>query len=107
MVVCSIVYPNQPGARFDFDYYVSTHIPMLTGLLSAHSGYRGMRVDKGLAGSPPGTPPAYLAMCHCAFDTIENYRAALQPRADEIRGDLANYTNVVPAVQFSDVLVDQ
>ena len=107
MVVCSIVYPNQPAARFDFDYYLGKHIPLVTGVLSAHPGYRGTRVEKGLTGSPPGTPAAYLAMCHFAFDTIESYRAALLPRAEEVRRDIANYTNVVPAVQFSDVVVDQ
>jgi uncharacterized protein (TIGR02118 family) len=107
MVVCSIIYPNQAGARFDFDYYLGKHIPLVTGVLSAHPGYRGVRVERGLTGSPPGTPAASLAMCHFAFDTVENYRAALLPRADEIRADIANYTDVVPAVQFSDVLVDQ
>jgi uncharacterized protein (TIGR02118 family) len=107
MIVCSIVYPNRPDARFDFEYYFGKHIPLVTGVLSAHPGYRGTRVEKGLAGSPPGTPAAYLLMCHCAFDTIENYRAALAPRADDIRSDVANYTNVVPAVQFSEVVVEQ
>src|ERR1700749_1232001 len=101
MVVCSIVYPNGPDARFDFDYYLTKHIPLVTGVLRAHSGYRGTRVEKGITGAAPGTPAAYLAVCHFAFDSIENYRAALLPRADDIRADVANYTNVAPVIQFS------
>ena len=107
MVVCSILYPNQPGARFDFGCYLEKHIPLVNGVLSAHPGYRGTRVEKGVSGVPPGTPAAYLLMCHFEFDTVENYRAALAPRADEVRGDLKNYTNVAPTIQFSDVIFDQ
>jgi hypothetical protein len=28
MIKISIFYPNTPGARFDMDYYLHTHMPM-------------------------------------------------------------------------------
>ena len=29
MIKVSVFYPNKPGARFDFDYYTATHLPLV------------------------------------------------------------------------------
>lgn len=53
MVRISILYPNSKGSRFDVSYYVETHMPMSIRLLSAHPGYRGVSVERGIAGVAP------------------------------------------------------
>jgi len=37
MVKVSIFYPSKPGARFDVDYYLNTHMPLTLGLLGRPS----------------------------------------------------------------------
>src|SRR5262245_12163556 len=72
MIKISILYPNIAGGRFDFDYYLSKHMPRSIELLSAHSGFRGVTVERGLGGTEPGSPPKYIAACFYTFDALES-----------------------------------
>jgi uncharacterized protein (TIGR02118 family) len=92
------------STRFDHDYYRDKHMP----LLQARMGKACLRytIDKGLAGGAPGTPATYIAMCHIYCDTPESFAAAFTPHAQEIRGDLPNYTDIAPVLQISEVVVD-
>jgi uncharacterized protein (TIGR02118 family) len=105
MVKVSILYPNTKGARFDFAYYVGTHMPMSIRLLGSHPGYRGVSVEKGVGGAAPGAEPAYVAMCHFSFDSAEAFMAAFTPHAAALQGDIPNYTDVTPTIQFNEVLI--
>ena len=107
MVRISILYPNSPGARFDFQYYVETHMPMSIRLLRTHGGFRGATVEQGLAGPTPGTPPAFTAMCHFLFLSIDDFLAAFRPHSEVLQGDIPNYTDVKPVIQFNEVLINQ
>jgi len=107
MVRVSILYPNTPGARFDFRHYVATHMPMSIRLLSVHAGFRGVSVERGLSGATAGSPPAFIATCHFLFDSAEDFLAAFLPHAEVLRGDMPNYTNIDPVIQFNQVLIAQ
>jgi uncharacterized protein (TIGR02118 family) len=107
MVRISILYPNTEGARFDLDYYAETHMPRSIQLLSAHPGFRGVSVEKGVSGAEPGSQPAYSAMCHFLFDSTEAFMAAFMPHAAELQGDIQNYTNVDPLIQINEVLISK
>jgi uncharacterized protein (TIGR02118 family) len=104
-VKISILYPNQDGAQFDFDHYTKKHMPRSIALLSAHPGYRGVSVERGIGGTEPNSPPAYIAMCHFSFTSVEAFMEAFLPNAEELQGDMANYTNIEPVIQFNQVLV--
>ena len=107
MIRISILYPNNKGSRFDVSYYVETHMPMSIGLLSAHPGFKGVSVEHGLGGAVPGSAPAYIAMCHFLFDSIEDFLAAFMPNAEVLQGDMPNYTDIEPVIQFSEVLISR
>lgn len=107
MIRISILYPNREGARFDLSYYVDRHMPVSIGLLSAHPGFRGVSVEHGLGGAVPGSAPAYIALCHFLFDTIEDFLAAFMPHAEALQADMPNYTDIEPVIQFSDVLISR
>jgi uncharacterized protein (TIGR02118 family) len=64
-------------------------------------------VDKGLAGRAPGAPPAFVAMCAFICDSAEGYEAAIREHRAEIWADIANYTDIVPVTQFSEVVVER
>ena len=103
MIKVSVMYPNTPGARFDHDYYRDTHMLLLKARMGA--ACKHYTVEKGLAGGAPGSPAAYIAMCHIFCDSVEAFQAAFGPHAKEIMGDIPNYTDLKPVVQISEVVV--
>ena len=107
MIKISILYPNNKGSRFDMSYYLDTHMPLSIGLLSTHSGFKGISVEHGLGGALPGTDAAYIAMCHFLFDSAEDFMAAFTPHASVLQGDMSNYTDIEPIIQVSEVLISR
>jgi uncharacterized protein (TIGR02118 family) len=101
MIKVSILYPNTPGARFDFDYYVKTHMPMSIRLLGPRM--RSVSVERGVESVEPASPPAFIALCHFTCDSRESFEAAFLPQAAVLQGDMPNYTDIVPIIQFSDI----
>lgn len=103
MIKVSVFYPNKKGARFDHAYYKDKHMPLVKNRMGTHCKY--YTVDKGLSGGAPGTSPTYIAMCHIFSDSVESFQAGFGPHADEILKDIANYTDLEPVMQISDVIV--
>jgi uncharacterized protein (TIGR02118 family) len=46
-------------------------------------------------------------MCHFFCDSVEAYQRGFSPHAQEIMGDIPNYTDVSPVVQISEVVVER
>ena len=105
MIKVSVMYPYAAGARFDHTYYRERHMPMMKQLLGAACLY--YTVDKGIAGGAPGTDPLYVAKCDFVCTSFEAFQAARGPHAQEIRGDIANYTDIQPVLQISEVVVER
>jgi uncharacterized protein (TIGR02118 family) len=101
MVKISIFYPHTPDSTFDMEYYLRTHMPMSRERLGAHPGFLALSVERGVAAPQSRVPPAYVAMCHYTFTTAEDFVAAFMLHAAELQADIANYTSIVPIVQFS------
>jgi uncharacterized protein (TIGR02118 family) len=64
-------------------------------------------IDKGIAGGAQGTDPVYVAKCDFVCTSFEAFTAARDPHAKEIRGDIANYTDIQPVLQVSEVVVER
>jgi uncharacterized protein (TIGR02118 family) len=107
MVKISILYPNEPGSRFDFRYYTEKHMPRSIELLEAHPGFRGVSVERGVGGAVPGSAPAYVAMCHFHFNSADEFLQVFMPNAPELQGDIPNYTDVQPVIQINEVLISK
>ena len=105
MIKVSVMYPETPGARFDHAYYRDKHMPLLKARLGEACLY--YTIDKGLAGGAPGQPPTYIGMCHVFCDSAESFQAAFGPHAGEIMADIANYTDIAPVLQISEVVVEK
>lgn len=103
MIKVSVMYPNTPGARFNHEYYRDKHMPLVKTLMGENCKF--YTVDKGLAGGTEGAPATYVAMCHIYCDSVEAFQRGFGPRATEIMSDIANYTDLQPVVQISDVVV--
>lgn len=111
MIKVTVMYPYAEGARVDHAYYRDRHMPMVKARLGSACAY--YTVEKGLAGRvpgaplAPGVPPAFVAMCAFICDSAEGYEAAIQQHRAEIMGDIANYTDIRPVVQVSEVVVER
>ncbi|MFN3887677.1 MAG: EthD family reductase [Aquabacterium sp.] len=105
MIKISVMYPHQPGARFDHDYYRDKHMPLVKARMGDACLF--YTVDKGLAGGAPGEPPAYVGMCHIYAESVDSFQKAFGPHAGEILADIPNYTDLKPVLQFSEVVVGQ
>ncbi len=103
MIKVTVMYPNQPGARFDHAYYRDRHMPLVQARMG--EACRFYTVDRGLAGGAPGAPAPYVASCHIFCDSVEAFQSAFGPHAREIMADIPNYTELEPVIQISEVVV--
>jgi uncharacterized protein (TIGR02118 family) len=103
MIKVSVFYPNSEGVRFDMDYYRDRHMPMVQAKLG--TACKGVAVEHGVAGAAPGSRPAFVAMGHMYFDSVEAFQASFAPHSTEIVSDIPNYTNVQPNIQISEVVL--
>jgi uncharacterized protein (TIGR02118 family) len=101
MIRVNVLYPNNAGATFDMNYYLDKHMPMLRQRMG--SALKGMTVDEGVSGGPPGTLPAYRVLAVLEFDSVDSFQQAFGPHAAEIQGDIQQYTNIIPTIQISEV----
>ncbi|HKE96189.1 MAG TPA: EthD family reductase [Povalibacter sp.] len=103
MIKVSVMYPNTPGARFDHTYYRDRHMPLVKQLMGESCKY--YTVDKGMSGGTPGSSPTYVGMCHIFCDSVAAFQSGFGPHAAQIMGDIANYTDLTPVIQISEVVV--
>lgn len=104
MIRVTVAYPNEPGKKFDWDYFLNTHGP----LLNKNLGNRGLikiEVDKGVSGPDPSEAAPFVAIAHLTFDTVEEVHEAFKAAGREIMGDIPNYTDIKPTFQISEIVV--
>lgn len=95
MIKVSVLYPNGEGTNFDHDYYKATHVPMCVDAWTPLKS----EIDKGIDGQPNA------AAVHLYFDSMETLGAAMaSPKTADIMADVANYTNITPVMQISEVV---
>ena len=95
MIKVTVMYPNEDGKKFDMDYYVNKHIPMVASLLTPGGLIRG-EVEKGISGTDPSSPPMYVAVGCLYFTSVEEVHAAFSTHGRAIMGDIPNYTDIKP-----------
>ncbi|MGA0603006.1 EthD family reductase [Caulobacter sp. KR2-114] len=105
MIEITILYPAKPGARFDHDYYETSHIPMALELLGP--AVRRVTVTRGVAPGPPWPAPAYSAICRFECESVEAYQHALWPHLSRLQADLAAYSDCEPVVVIGEITLDR
>jgi len=93
MIRVSVLYPAGDDVTFDHDYYKNTHVP-----LAASAWGVGAEIDKGVDGP-------YVAGVHFFFESLEQMQTAMGlPGTGDVMADVANYTNIQPVMQVSEVV---
>lgn len=100
MIRVTVLYPKSADSRFDMDYYLSKHTPMVKERLTPLGMVR-IDVDEGVAGFPPDQPATYHVIAYLVFESVEDLQKGMGAHGGEIMGDIVNYTNVQPIVQIN------
>lgn len=104
MVVSAVVlYPNEEGKKFDMDYYLATHMP----LVAKHWGPMGLKsweivkFDAGLGGSAPAQSVQALLY----WESVDSIRKALDSDATKVVfGDVPNFTDISPSFMMGNIM---
>jgi uncharacterized protein (TIGR02118 family) len=92
MIRVSVFYPAGEGKRFDHDYYLATHGP----LMCRAWGLDNVQIDKGLNGP-------HVAAVHFFFESMEQMGEALSsPSTADVIADVANFTDIDSFMQISE-----
>ena len=102
MIRLNILYPNTPGSHFDLDYYLGTHMPMAKRLFG--DVLKEITLEHGMAGVEPDSPPTTIMSCHMRFESIESFMGAWSRIGVQLGGDIPNYSDVAPVIQFSRII---
>ncbi len=103
MIKVSVLYPNEQDKKFDFDYFVNTHVPMVHRLLEP-VGMIKAEFEKGVSDSDPNAPPGFIAVGNLYFNAVDEVHDGFKTHGREIMGDIKNYTDIQPQVQISELL---
>ena len=102
MIRATVLYPSS-ATRFDYDYYIGKHTPMIKELWTPH-GLVSVEISKGMSGLAPGSKPAYVTITNLVWTSIEGLQAALAESGAQALGDIPNFTDVQPEVQINEIL---
>jgi uncharacterized protein (TIGR02118 family) len=94
MIKVTVTYPSGEGSTFDHDYYAGSHVPL------AVKAWNPLRteIDKGVSGPNVASVQFY-------FDSMDAFQGALgKPETAEVMADVANYTNIEPVMQVSEIV---
>lgn len=95
-----VIYPITDDTNFDYDYYLSTHMPLVGEHMGAHID--STLVTKGLAGGPD-TPPGSYAVATILFRDRTAFDAAMAAAAP-VMADIPNFTNTQPQILIGEVV---
>jgi uncharacterized protein (TIGR02118 family) len=102
MIHVTGLYRDMPDSKFDFNYFVNTHMPLAKKLLSDF-GMGKFEVERGIEAADGEAAP-FICITHVEFPTIEDFRRGLERHGEELFADVPNYTNIEPEIQFSEIV---
>ncbi len=73
MIAVTVLYRNTDALKFNMDYYLNTHMPLVGKLLG--TALQGVQVQHGLSGAAPGSKPEFLVITQLKFSSVESSRA--------------------------------
>ncbi len=102
MISVLVLYANEPGSRFDMDYYTSRHLPLVRRLLEP-MGMRSLTFVREAALDPAAPAQAFQLIAELRFDDMESTKAALAAHGPQTQADIPNFTDVAPVIAIGEV----
>ena len=101
MIRIAAAYPRSAGKKFDMNYYIKTHLPIVWQKFGPY-GLKKIEVDKGEE-RPGGGESPFFAIGYLYFDTLEDFRKAYISTGAEVVANISQYTDVVPMIQVGEI----
>lgn len=87
-----VTYPGDAGTRFDRDYFVRAHLPLVMEAWGPHG------LESVAAFFPAGDGEGTIALAVCGFRDRAAVDAALDsPETGRVMADVENYTDAEPS----------
>jgi uncharacterized protein (TIGR02118 family) len=102
MIKVIVSYPNQAGARFDLDYYLTKHMPLVAEKLGG--ALKGWSAEQGIGSGAPGAAAEFMIQATLTLETVEAFQAAMASVGPAIMADIKNYTDIQPHIQLNKIL---
>ena len=101
MITFTVKYPYKKGCKFDMEYYLNIHI----GIAKKYFGNKckGYTILESKSSLNEGRDPQFACLSHLFFDSLEEFKAAMEPAEKELLADVKNFTDIIPEVEFSNV----
>ena len=93
--ITQVIYPAGEDTKFDLDYYLNTHMPLVEKRWSDH-GLINWTVIVGEKGED------FHVMAILTWDKAESFGNA--PHQPEIFGDIPNFTNTTPTKKVGTIV---
>lgn len=100
MYILTVMYPRTADARFDFEYFRSTHLPKVGEVFKPFGlGYASVLRGEEMLG---GGEPAFFATTILSFASEQGARDAVaSDGAKALMADIETFTSVTPVMQFN------
>jgi uncharacterized protein (TIGR02118 family) len=98
LITLTALYPKTDDSTFDMDYYVNTHLPLVSERIGA------VVSTSASAGTDFGGPTPYMCVGVINIESMDALATAFGAHGDEIMGDIPNFTNVAPVIYVGDVV---
>ena len=103
MIQLNILYPKTDVSVFNWDYYLTIHMPLSEKLQRNY--IKGVSIVKGIEGIE-AAPVSYMALTIIRYESVDDFMKAFIPHKDVLQEDMKNYTNVEPIIQFSEIIMN-
>ena len=92
MQMLYVTYPGDASTRFDRQYYVERHLPLVV------KSWRQYGLMTVAAFFPEGAGEGTIAICVCTFQDEEGIRTSFAaPEAREVMEDVSRFTDAKPS----------
>lgn len=110
MYMVAFMYPNRPGATFNYDHFVKVHLPLGVGLTKKHLGIKPKKIvvySPTRSGDPAALAP-YITISSVFFETQADADKfarlfEVEEAARRLSADFPNYTPAPPEVLVAKV----
>ena len=99
MIRISVLYPRTSGKRFNVEYYMKHHMPLVKEKLTPIK----IEIDVGVQNSE-NQPSPYIAVGHMTFGSLEELVTKYRSAAQILHADIPNYTDIEPVMQLSEIV---
>jgi uncharacterized protein (TIGR02118 family) len=102
MISAVVLYPNKAGSKFDLNYYVHRHLPLVRDRMQP-MGMPSLTYTVEHAMDPKAPSQAYRLSAELRFDDMESAARALEAHGPETQADIPNFTDVAPVILIGEV----